>query len=109
MKLNRFFLREQPAGSLLDSYVNPWPEVQKCHEVMTIHIDQCMAGLVSDTGIPIQKKTEWTSNTQILLTHLQKHFQCDHSHKHFQVDGKGKALSRQRSTAGSFVMRWSPA
>ena len=43
MKLNRFFLREQPAGSLLDSYVNGWSEVQKHPEVMTIHMDQCLA------------------------------------------------------------------
>ena len=42
MKLNRYFLREQPAGSLLDSYVKTWTEVQNHHEVMTTHTYQCM-------------------------------------------------------------------
>ena len=72
----------------MDSYVDTWSEVQKHPEVLTIHMDQCMTGQMTDTGIPIQKKTEWTSNTKILLSHLQRRFQCDHSHKHQQVHGK---------------------
>ena len=82
IQLNRFFLREQPAGSLIDSYVKPWTEVQANPEVITIHMDQCMAGQMADTGRPIQTHTEWTSTSKVLVLPLQQRFQCDKSHGH---------------------------
>ena len=53
IQLTRLCLREQPAGSLIDSYVKPWTEVQANPEVIAIHTDQCMAGQMTDKGMPL--------------------------------------------------------
>ena len=82
MELGRYFLREQPAGTQLD-HIAPWPEVQSHESVMTQLMDQCMAGAQDDQGRPVQKTTEWTSNSPVLLRPFQQ-FNCNQSHVHWK-------------------------
>ena len=86
MRLGRYFLREQPAGSKLDG-VEPWPAVQDHESVKTVLMDQCMAGAKDEQGYPVRKITEWTSNSEILLKPFAKCV-CDNSHIHGTPTGK---------------------
>ena len=80
LRLNRYFLREQPAGTQLDE-IDPWPKVWEYETVESQMMDQCEAGAIDDDGLPVQKKTEWTSNSQSLLEPMVP-LQCDGSHIH---------------------------
>ena len=84
--LGRYWLREQPAGTWIDS-IPPWNDVVCDPDVDRCLMDQCMAGCVDDWGIPVKKRTEWTANHQALLVYLKK-FQCDGSHAHSTPTGK---------------------
>jgi hypothetical protein len=66
MELNRYWLREQPTGTWIDE-IEPWSRVAKHKDVIHVLHDQCMTGLVDDMLCPVQKTTEWSSNTEILL------------------------------------------
>jgi len=86
MRLGRFFLREQPAGTFLD-YVDPWPQVQANESVMTCLSDQCMAGAIDEYKVPVQKKTEFTANDLSLLKPLERLI-CNGAHQHATPTGK---------------------
>ena len=84
--LGRYWLREQPAGTWIDT-IPPWNDAVCDPDVDRCLMHQCMAGCVDDWGIPVKKRTEWTANHQALLVYLKK-FQCDGSHAHSTPTGK---------------------
>lgn len=93
IKHGRYFLREHPAGTQLD-YINPWPEVQANETVLTRLMDKCMTGAKDEYGTPVEKTTEWTSNSATLLKPMQK-YQCNK--RHFHGTPTGKSLERLKT------------
>ena len=80
MRMNRYFMREQPAGTQIDE-IDPWPDVVADDTVESLHMDQCAAGAIDDDGAYVQKRTKWTSNSQTLLKPMVP-LQCDGTHIH---------------------------
>ena len=80
LRLKRYFLREQPAGTQMDQ-IDPWPMVRQDKSVLSTLMDQCAAGAVDEDGTPVRKRTEWTSNSQTLLEPMAI-LQCSGKHTH---------------------------
>ena len=72
----RHFLREQPKGTTLNT-IDPWPKVLENESVLSMMIDQCMAGQKDDWNQPVRKMTEITASDEQLLKPLQR-FACNH-------------------------------
>ena len=87
IELGRYFLREQPNGTRL-SEIDPWPQVHEDPAVLSITMDQCMAGCRDPvTGFYVKKSTQWLANNDELLRPLET-YQCDRSHQHAHPTGK---------------------
>ena len=74
----RHFLREQPKGTRLNT-IDPWPKVLENESVLSMLIDQCMAGQKDEWNDPAKKMTELTasdgelrSTTKVLLRSLAR-------------------------------------
>ena len=52
----RYFLNEQPTGSLLYEE-DPWPLALRHPSVVSVRFDQCMAGLTAINGLKVKKNT----------------------------------------------------
>ncbi len=98
MDLQRYWLREQPAGSWIDS-IHPWSQIKeegspnnysyrKDRPMFAENMGQCMAGAVDRSGTPVQKRTQWAANSETLLAPMRK-FKCDYNHYHGSPTGKG--------------------
>ena len=88
-QLNRFWIREQPAPSWIDS-IPPWTQVK---EKSTAIMEQCMTGAKDDYGCAVQKRTRWDANHESLVAPFRK-YRCDHNHIH--GNPTGEALHRMQ-------------
>ena len=76
VKSKRYYIFEHPVTSL------GWPRMSVDGE--TVDFDQCMIGLTSPAGTPLQTRTTIKSNIPGLMA-LFAPFQCDGSHVHVRV------------------------
>ena len=85
MELGRYWIREQPAGSWIDT-ITPWPEAVAKH-VTDQRMDQCATGAKDCYGMPVKKATDWTTNHECLVRHMDV-YTCDGTHYHGNPTGK---------------------
>ena len=73
----RFFLVENPAGSLAWVWEDLLARLLKECQAKFVISDQCAYGKVDlESGRPIRKPTGWLSNDEVLLNHLGKRCTC---------------------------------
>eukprot|EP00974_Lingulodinium_polyedra_P083236 8058686-Lingulodinium_polyedra.AAC.1 len=66
MEHGGYFIREQPAGTWID-HIEPWGQVVTHADVVAQCMDQCVIGAKDEYGDPVQKPTEWTTNSETLI------------------------------------------
>eukprot|EP00974_Lingulodinium_polyedra_P014513 1405078-Lingulodinium_polyedra.AAC.1 len=63
MKHGRYFMREQLAGTWIDD-IEPWDKNATHADVVAQCMDQCVTGAKDEYGDPVNKLTEWTTNSE---------------------------------------------
>ena len=95
----RFFLVENPAGSLAWAWENLLSRLLKECQAKFVVSDQCAYGKVDlESGKPIRKPTGWLSNDEVLLNHLGKRCTCPWG-SHELVLGSNRFGRRSRQAA----------
>ena len=88
------FLIEQPLTSKAWQCDELYRLLQE-EDVHMVRGDQCMYGLTDLSGNPQLKPTGWCSNSEILLQHLDRKCDRQHSHSHILGSEKGELKSKR--------------
>ena len=92
-RAGRFFLVENPAGSMAWRRVAALGKLEEKLDGVSVIFDQCELGLTDVNGVPHRKRTRVVTNCREIAEGLSV-FRCRRDHPHSPVIGGSKVTAR---------------